>query len=422
MINEQPLTHFEPLGEALLKPIYKDYSFGNAANTVHYLLTGEKLGNLLPADCFGGEYPKRRNVVLFLLDAFGWQSWKRYGERFAATRRIMHEGVLTPISALFPSTTSASISTINLGVLPARHALYEWGIYIPEYGEVIQSLPFTPQGSHVREVCRDMGYDRSKLLAVHETVYQRLARHGVNSMQFLNHELIGSSYNSIVSNGAKLMPFITLAEGLLQVRRAVEAAQGKNYIYFYWPSFDTIGHKYGPGSEFHLAEAEAYWLTFESILGGLSRPDTLFLFLADHDQVLGSRDDTIYINEQLPQLADILPVSPTGKTIWPNGSPRDMFLHVKPERREETLSVLREHYADIADIMTVDAALAHGLFGPEPVSATLRARLGDILVLPHDGEFIFWRERGIMENRSHGHHGGLAAAELITAFAATDHL
>jgi hypothetical protein len=52
----------------------------------------------------------------------------------------------------------------------------------------------------------------------------------------------------------------------------------------------------------------------------------------------------------------------------------------------------------------------------------LRARLGDILVLPHDGEFIFWREREVIENRSHGHHGGLAAAELITAFAAIDHL
>jgi hypothetical protein len=422
MINEQSLTHFEPLGKALLKPVYEDYSFGNVPNTVHFLLTGERLGNLLPADCFGGEYPKPRNVVLFLLDAFGWQSWKRYGERFAATRKIMHEGVLTPVSALFPSTTSASISTINLGVLPARHALYEWGIYIPDYGEVIQSLPFTPLGSGERELCRKSGYDPSKLLAVHETVYQRLARHGINSVQFLKSDLTGSSYNSIVSQGAQLVPHNTLAEGLLQVRQAVEAAEGRNYFYFYWPSVDTMGHKYGPGSDFHAAEAEAYWLTFESIFGGFSNPDTLFVFLADHDQVLGSREETIYINEQLPQLADCLPLSSTGKTIWPNGSPRDMFLHVKPERREETLSLLRENYAEIADIMTIDEALALGLFGPEAISGTLRARLGDILILPHDGRFIFWREPYVMENRSHGHHGGLAAPELITAFGAIDHL
>lgn len=422
MINEQSLTHFEPLGKALLKPVYEDYSFGNVPNTVHFLLTGERLGNLLPADCFGGEYPKPRNVVLFLLDAFGWQSWKRYGERFTATRKIMHEGVLTPISALFPSTTSASISTINLGVLPAQHALYEWGIYIPDYGEVIQSLPFMPLGVRKRDACLTIGHDPSKLLAVHETVYERLARHGVNSMQFLKSELTVSSYNTIVSQGAHLVPHDTLAEGLLQVRQALEAANGRNYFYFYWPSVDTMGHKYGPGSDFHAAEAEAYWQTFESIFGGYSHPDTLFLFLADHDQVLGRREDTIYINEDLPQLADSLSVSPTGKTIWPNGSPRDMFFHVKPERREEMLGLLRENYAGIAEIMTVDEAIALGLFGPDVVSDALRARLGDILVLPHDGKFIFWREPDIIQNRSHGHHGGLAAPELISVFAAIDHL
>lgn len=422
MINEQSLERFEPLGSALLKPIYKDYSFGNIPNTIHYLLTGEKLGDLLPQDCFGGSYPKPQKVVLFLLDAFGWQSWQRYGESCTATRKVMRDGVLTPLSALFPSTTSASISTINLGVLPARHALYEWAIYIPEYGEVIQTLPFMPLGSHQRDLCRERGFDPGKMLAVHETVYERLARHGVKSVQVLKQELIASSYNSIVSRHAELIPHITLSEGLLHLRHAIEATPGKGYFYFYWPSVDTIGHKYGPVSDFHAAEAEAYWQTFESILGGFSSPDTLFLFAADHDQVHGRREDTIYINEQLPQIADSLPVSPTGRTIYPNGSPRDMFLHVKPERRAEMLALLQEHYSEIAEIMTVDDALALGLFGPEPVSDILRQRLGDILVLPHDGEFIFWRERGVMENHSQGHHGGLAASELVSALGVTNRL
>ena len=139
-----PLARFEPLGEALLKPIYADYSFANIPTTIHYLLTGEQLGPLLPADCFGGSYPRPEKIVLFFIDAFGWQSWQQHLERFTITRRVAHEGVLTPISALFPSTTSASVSTMNFGVLPAVHALYEWNVYIPAYGEVIQTLPFTP--------------------------------------------------------------------------------------------------------------------------------------------------------------------------------------------------------------------------------------------------------------------------------------
>jgi hypothetical protein len=69
-------------------------------------------------------------------------------------------------------------------------------------------------------------------------------------------------------------------------------------------------------------------------------------------------------------------------------------------------------------VMTMDAALREGLFGPQPMSVELRRRLGDILILPRLGHFVWWREPGIMANTFHGHHGGLTPNELITAFGA----
>ena len=166
MINDTPLSRFQPFGPTLLKPIYADYSFGNIPNTLHYLLTGEKLGPLLPADCFGGAYPSPKRVVLFFIDAFGWKFWQEHCGRFAAMRRVAEEGVLTPISALFPSTTAASVSTMNMGVLPAVHAVYEWNVYIPAFGETIQTLPFRPLGSEQRDGCLAKGFDPAQLLMV----------------------------------------------------------------------------------------------------------------------------------------------------------------------------------------------------------------------------------------------------------------
>lgn len=422
MINDASLSRFEPLGAKLLKPIYADYSFGNIANTVHYLLTREKLGPLLPEDCFGGSYPQPDKVVLFLIDAFGWRSWQRYLDRFSALRRIADDGVLTPISALFPSTTSASVTTLNLGVLPAEHALYEWNIYIPAYGEVIQPLPFTPLGHHGSELCAQKGYDPAALIVPHETMHERLARHGVRSVQFTHRNHVHSSYNRLVSKGAELVPHVTLAQAMLQLRQAVETVREKACLGFYWASIDSIAHQYGPLSSFHEAESAAFWSTFEVLLSGLKSENTLFLFTADHDQISGKCEETIYINERLPDLADILPTSPSGKLIYPNGSPRDMFLHIKPDRRESTLARLTGEFGDIAEIMPVDKAIELGLFGATPISEELRRRLGDILILPHDGLFIGWREPDFMENRFNGHHGGLAASELISVFAATDQL
>ena len=422
MINEAPLARFPELANGLVKPIYADYSFGNLANTIEFLLTGVGAGPLLPADCFGGAYPRPQKVVLFFVDAFGWQFWQQYHRRFRTMRHVVEAGTLTPISALFPSTTAASVSTLNLGVLPAQHALYEWNVYIPAYGEVIQSLAFSPLGRSAQDACLKQGYDPRKLLEVHETVHQRLGRHGVRSIQFSHRSYAGSAYNTVASAGAEVIRHGTLAEALVQLREALLGLSGKAWLAFYWASLDTIAHLYGPGTSFHAAEIASFWETFDAVFRDVTSPDTVYLFTADHGHVRGDAAKTIYLNERMPELEDCLHVSPTGNRIYPNGSPRDMFLHVRPERRAEALARVTRHLDGIAHVMPVDAALEQGLFGPGTVNPELRRRLGDILILPYLGHFVWWREPGVMANNFHGHHGGLTREELITVLGSVDAL
>lgn len=422
MINAAPLGLFRPFGKSLVRPLYADYSFGNIPNTVHYLLTGEQLGPLLPPDCFGGMYPRPQKIVLFFIDALGWQTWQEHMHRFVTPRRIADEGTLTPISALFPSTTAASVATMNFGVLPAEHAFYEWYMYVPAYGEVIQSLPFCPLGPRHADACRAKGYDPRDLFAVRETVHQRLARHGVRSLQFAHASYGQSAPNSILSAGAEVFTHHSLPEAMTQLKGALAAVKGKAWLSLYWGGIDSIGHHYGPGSRHHAAEIASFWATFDTLLRGIKSPDTLYLFTADHGQIYVPMAETFYINERIPALADCLPVSPAGRTIYPSGSPRDLFLHVKPERKDEALATLSNELRDVAQVMTVDDAIGQQLFGPGVLSAELRRRLGDILILPHDGRIVFWHERKVMANKCTGHHGGLAPAELITVLGAIDQL
>jgi type I phosphodiesterase/nucleotide pyrophosphatase len=423
MINDAPLARFHPLGDGpLVRPIYQDYSFGNIPNTIEFLLTGTQRGPLLPPDCFGGTYPKPRKVVLVFVDSFGWEFWQAYGERFRATRCVMEQGTLTPISALFPTTTAASVSTMNLGVLPAAHALYEWNIYIPAYGEVIQSLAFCPLGRHPQDACKARGYEPARLIEVHETVHQRLAAHGVRSIQFAHRSYAGSAYNKLASAGAKTIRHSTPAEGLVQLKELLTATTGKALFGFYWAAIDSIAHTYGPRPPYHAAEIASFWRTFDEILCDVESPDTLYLFTADHGHVYADARQTIYLNERIPALADCLPMSPTGNPIYPNGSPRDVFLHVRPERREEALRLLHRELDEVALVMPMEEALAEGLFGPDLVSPELRRRLGDILILPYLGNFVWWREPGRLQNDFYGHHGGLSPQELITVVGAIDRL
>jgi hypothetical protein len=422
MINDSPLKLFKPLADGLVKPLYADYTFGNIADTVEFLLTGNKRGPLLPADCFGGSFPEPRKIVVILVDSFGWEHWQEHRHRFRTTSRVVEQGTLTPISTLFPSTTAASISTLSLGVLPAQHACYEWNMYVPAYGEVIQSLAFSPLGAQSTDACRDRGYDPVALLNVHETVHQRLARAGVRSIQCAHRDYAGSAYNSMAAAGAESVLHGTLAQGLVQLKQAVQQVDGKAAIGFYWSAIDTIAHIHGPGTPYHAAEIASFWHTFDEVMRDIDSPDTLYLFTADHGHVYADKQQTFYINERWPEFSNALTVSPTGNPIWPNGSPRDLFLHVRPERRDWALDLLRTGLADMAHVMPVDAALEEGLFGTTSVCEELRRRLGDILILPRLGHFVWWREPGIMANRYYGHHGGLSPEEAITVAGAIDRL
>lgn len=422
MINDHVLKRFETLDTDLLKPIYADYSFANIPTTAHFLLTGEQVGPLLPVDCFGSDYPRPRRVVLFFVDSFGWEFWQRYTPRSRIMRRVVEQGILTPISALFPSTTSASVTTMNFGVLPAIHGIYEWFMYVPAYGEVIQTLPFAPIAQSPGK-CVAKGYDPQDMLLVRETMHQRLARHGVRSIQIAHGSYAHSPYNALASAGAEIYTHQTLAEAVVDLKRLLDdRSDDKAFVNFYWAGLDTSAHIHGPGSPQHEAEVIAFWATLDALLDSATYDDTLFLFTADHGHARGDAAATIYVNERLPWLRDALAVSPTGETIWPNGAPRDMFLHIKSERRAEVLDALRHELQGLAHVLTVDDALAAGLFGPKPVVAEMRRRLGDILVLARANHFIWWREPRLIGNRLHGHHGGLTATELITVLGVSNGL
>jgi hypothetical protein len=412
MINDHTLGRFQPLGTRLLRPITSDYTFANIPATVHHLLTGETIGPLLPVDCFGGAYPEPEKIVLVFVDSFGWEFWQRWWPRSRVMRRVVEDGVLTPISALFPSTTAASVTTINLGTPPARHGVYEWNMFVPEFGEVIQSLPFALLGAGPGSAATK-GYAIDGLMDARETAHHRLRRCGVASVQVAGRAYVDSPYNQAASAGAELLPYTTLAEAVVALDTAL-ARPGKAFVNLYWPGLDTAAHLHGPGSAVHDAEVIAFWSALDALLAGRRGDDTLWLFTADHGHLAVPAAETLYVNHRWPHLRSALATSATGATIWPCGSPRDMFLHIRPDRLAAVMQTLREGLADIAEVLAVDDAVAAGLFGAPPLSSSFRSRLGDVLVLPYAGHFVWWHEPGLLANRFNGHHGGLAAEELIT--------
>ncbi len=420
MVNEFPLKLFPRFAFGqFVKPQYGSYNFGNLHPTILKLFGLDAGGTLLPKDCFGTEYPQPRVVVLFFIDALGWRFWQSADPDLSAWQRIKDEGRVTPLTTLFPSTTAASVTTFHTGVLPARHALFEWNLFIPEYDDVIQTLVFAPLGEKIQDRCRDLGYDPEQLFNQSDTLVGKLERRGIKTIQFLPSSYTTSGYNNQIGRGGSSpQAYRSTSEALAQIKESLQRTAGSTFLYFYFPEIDGVMHSFGPDSPEAKQSIAGFWQAYAEVFGRYEKPeDVLFLFTADHGQIGGDPEKAIYLNQLVPELTGWLKIHRNGRPIVTTGSSRDVFLHVKAEFVEPALMVLRERLDLKALVMTTQDALNQGLFGPPPFNQRFLDRLGQILVLPYENRQIWWYDPPRLYAKHRGLHGGLSPEEAITVLA-----
>jgi plasmid stabilization system protein ParE len=106
--------------------------------------------------------------------------------------------------------------------------------------------------------------------------------------------------------------------------------------------------------------------------------------------------------------------------VYPTGSPRDVFLHIEPDRLEEIHDYLVQELGDQAYILKVTDAIEMNLFGGGQTHNSFHDRIGNLLILPR-GNHTIWFEHVKGEKFSlKGHHGGLHKEEMLIPFAAAN--
>ncbi|RKY21982.1 MAG: hypothetical protein DRP62_07660 [Planctomycetota bacterium] len=108
--------------------------------------------------------------------------------------------------------------------------------------------------------------------------------------------------------------------------------------------------------------------------------------------------------------------SKKGRTILPTGSPRDVFLYIKPEKLEEIQHYLSNMLKREAEVMKSKDALKMGLFGIGKVHKDFLDRIGNLLILPYKESIIWYEHIKGKKVKSIGHHGGLTKEEMLIPF------
>ena len=399
-----------------VRPHYGSYCFSELPRLITSLF-GDQSGRKTAERLLGPLAGSYQNVVVCFIDAFGRRFFEQYAKRHPFLRRIADEGVVTPITSQFPSTTAAHVTTIHTGLSVGQSGVYEWLYYEPRIDAMIAPLLFSFAGDRPRGTLSNAGVDPADLFPT-GTFYQTLTGLGVQANVLLSGDLAGTPYGDVIMEGARVLPYATFSDALTTMADLVTADNECTYSIVYLPSIDSAGHRYGPESTQFAAAIDLCFTALEKILHAQlsgSTERTLLLLIADHGQMAVDPATTIYLNQRFPILSNLIKTNRNGKLLAPAGSCRDLFLHIHDEHLDEVQTYLQEELAGHSAVYRVDDLITEGFLRAGTAFAPpFLGRVGNIVVLPYAGESVFWYEAGRFEQRFHGAHGGLSPEEMET--------
>src|SRR5215212_5700079 len=97
------------------QPPSREKSFLYLPGTFEYLLTGQTARRRLPDDLLGGPIASAKNVILILIDGWGWA--KAFDPDLPLFSRLMKHPstVVRQMDSAFPTTTAAMLPSLYLG-------------------------------------------------------------------------------------------------------------------------------------------------------------------------------------------------------------------------------------------------------------------------------------------------------------------
>ncbi|MGB9707670.1 MAG: alkaline phosphatase family protein, partial [Microgenomates group bacterium] len=411
MINKKSIEIVEKanLNENFKKPLYQSYCFSNINNLIEYSF-GISNQLVFPKDILSFKNKNFQKVILFFLDGFGWQFYEKFSD-FDFFKIIDKYGIINKLTSQFPSTTSAHVTKIHTNLTVGESGLYEWNYYEPKVDAVISPLLFSFAGDNYRDTLKKF-IDPKKILP-RQTFYQHLKKNHIKSFIFQYEAYTPSTYSKIIFKGARVIPYKTLPEAIINLLSIAKKTTEKSYFFLYFDKIDSISHLYGPNSPQVEAQIISFLLLMEKIF--LTQfnnlKNTLFLLTADHGQVETNPERTFYLNKKAPKIKSYLKKNKKGEYLVPAGSPRDMFLHINEEFLDKAKTYLEKKLKGIAEIYLTNDLINQGFFGPK-ISKIFLQRVGNLVILPYKNESVWWFEKNRFEQHFFGHHGGLTKEEM----------
>lgn len=401
---------------SFIKPLSDSYCFSNICDGIEDLLIG-KTSSKLPRDVFGKFQNKYKNVVLFVIDGFGWSLFDRLYSENLLPKELLKESIISQMTSQFPSTTAAELTSIHTGMSVEETGIYEWFYYEKEVDAIISPLLFSSAGDKNRNSLLNKNIDPKKIFPFF-TFYEYLNKKNITSAVFTPQAFNPSVYNDTLLQGSEGIWYENVEDGLNTLVKKINEEKNKSYNLFYFDKIDSVGHKKGPLSRESINEATNFISKVNNCFEQLTnRNETLIILTADHGQIKINPEKTTYLNRLIPSLKNKLLTTKFNKPLIPAGGCRDMFLYVKPEYLDWCYKNLTLKLNKIAVVYKTTDLINMGFWGKKLNLPLLDERVGNIIIIPNKKNLVWWNNKEKQFTIKHiGHHGGLSKEEMLIPF------
>ncbi|MCL2358754.1 MAG: alkaline phosphatase family protein [Nitrososphaerota archaeon] len=362
---------------------------------------------------------RHSKIVLLVIDGFGFSHLQKHQQQNPFLSSLASKGSVSPITSVYPSQTTNALMTLNTGLTPQEHGVFEYYIYLKEVG-VVNALRFECIGTKQRKLS-EKGFSPS-LMFRGKNIHQTLKDKGVQTFTHIHTTNASGACSKLIFEGSTIVPAQKTSDLIVNLRKNLERVDD-GYFFVHLDSLDTISHEYGPKSDQFTAELSAitYLLQKELIekIDNKVAKETLLLITADHGAIDTNPNDMIYLNRTQKPLT-YWQHGKDRKCILPTGSPRDIFLHIKEEKLKKTKEALTQQIGSKAQVIETSKAAEAGLFGIGEASHEFFERAGNLLILPYDKETIWFSNPEGRKITLFGQHGGLNSEEMLVPFAAVN--
>lgn len=368
-------------------PDYDRSSLSITASVMNYF--GVKMGYPCLPELDGAlKDAAPRVVILMVLDGMGENLLRRRLPENSFFRT--HD--VCPLSAVFPSTTTAATTSIWSGLSPLEHGWLGWSLYFKECGRQIDT--FLNRDSHTGEAYP--GPSPAETLMPVPSGFVRL------NGKVETHAVF--PFPSYSTNGAD---FVHTYDGrdfadCARVVREVSAEPGRKLVCVYFSEPDHTMHETGVASERTQQNFDSLNAQAEALAKALPR-DALMLITADHGLV----DATECIDlAQIPQLNECLLMPPSIEA-------RAGSLFVKPGRK---LQFEREFKAVCGDefvLIPHEEVFSSHLLGRGTPHPKCEDFVGDYLACAVGKSYLRYTTLATKPFTLIGQHAGLTDDEML---------